>query len=226
MTDVTPLGGWWTRQTLPRWLRVGQGRVLDPVGRAPEEGGCTTAKQKVQEEVQGRGIDRHQPINPGVSWHGHEHRQVSPDDLFNFFYLSFLHFTNHDNGRSYRGLLTPLNLQFYALLFHRPVRLLCVHCVSNVETRIRRARGISYFDFIFVYLISVISVWLGFYVSTLGGPACAVHSFWRLVEVKLSNSRLSISNVDIVWEILCRKSSRGDIEVWMDMSSHAIPWYP
>lgn len=45
------------------------------------------------------------------------------------------------------GLLTPplsaiRYLTFYVLLFHSPVRLLYVHRVSNVETRIRRARGI------------------------------------------------------------------------------------
>jgi hypothetical protein len=58
MTDVTPLGGRRTRQPLPRWLRVGQGRVLDPTGCTPDQAWCTRGpKQKVQEEVQGRGID-------------------------------------------------------------------------------------------------------------------------------------------------------------------------
>jgi hypothetical protein len=83
-----------------------------------------------------------------------------------------------------------LTFLFNVLLFHSPIRLLYVHCVSNVETRIRRARGrfrililcLSYCSFISRFCLARL------YVSTLGGPVYAVHSFRPLVEIKSSSS--------------------------------------
>lgn len=52
---LTHAGGRRAGPALPRWLRVGQGRVLDALDRAPEEGAHRTAaqQQEVQKEEQG-----------------------------------------------------------------------------------------------------------------------------------------------------------------------------